>query len=103
MFPGETVLSGGGKLSDGQMDTHYSDFQVMKSGAGWYIGTVWTACATETCSSDCAREYNYLPVEQRVRCQEPGTRETDYFETEAEAIAALVAFKETGDMPQMRY
>lgn len=47
----------------------YSDLQVMKSGNGWYIGTTYY----------CRRDDYY----------EPGTRDTEYFGSEAQAIVEL--------------
>jgi hypothetical protein len=47
----------------------YSDLQVLKSAAGWYVGTTYTQPGT------CLTE--------------PGSRDTDYFETEKDAAFVL--------------
>lgn len=86
MMPGETILSGGG-------GSHYSEFMVLKSPAGWYIGTIWTACGK---CDECRRD------DYEQGWQEPGSRETDYVETEEEATKALEEYKATGILPGMR-
>ena len=101
MFPGETVLSSEGGAA--KRDSHLSEFQVMSSAAGWYVGTVWTACAEESCSWGCAKDYSWLPAEERVKTQEPGTRETGYFPNEVAAQNALETYKTTGELPLKRY
>lgn len=88
MFPGETVMSGAVK------DEHVSEFQVLQSGGGWYIGTIYTYCEFPSCSR-CKGE---LPA----GVQEPYSRETDYFDTELEAEAALALFQVEGELPRMR-
>ena len=61
MFPGETVHTG---ANGGEFGTNgYSQIQVMKSPAGYYLGTT----------------YNNMP----------GTRETEYFFNEKDAEDAL--------------
>jgi len=61
MFPGETILSG---ANGGEFGTNgYSKLKVMKSAAGYYLGTT----------------YNNMP----------GTRETSYFFLETDAENAL--------------
>lgn len=105
MIPGETILSGGGRLADGSKDPHYSDFQIMRTPAGWYVGTVWTACKKkEEACEQCLEDYDFYPAEvwNKHLIQEPGTRETDYFDTEAEALAALEGFKKSGVMAEAR-
>ena len=52
----------------------YSDLQVMRSGAGWYIGTLFTYT-----------NGSYKGF------QEPGSRESGYYATEEEAQAAMDA------------
>ena len=47
----------------------YSDLQVLQSAAGWYIGTIYT--------------------HPRLEFKEPGSRDSDYFPTEAKAKFAL--------------
>lgn len=54
--------------------TGYSELQVLQSGAGYYIGTIYTN------PSD--------------GCQEPGSRDSDYFATEEQAkkyLAGIIA------------
>ena len=64
MLPDETILSGAPILEG------VSEFQVMRSNAGYYIGTT---------------------------CQEgPYSRETGYFPSEAIATEALETYKRTG-------
>lgn len=54
-----------------QMD--YSDLQVMKSPAGWYVGTV----------------YHSKEIYGDQSSEEPGSRDTDYYATQIEANLAL--------------
>ena len=68
MLPGETILSGAPKTSN------VSDFKVMKSNAGWYIGTTI----------------------HEEGCDFPYTRETTYFCSQQRAEEALDFYKETG-------
>ena len=70
MFQGETVLSGAKGATT-------ADFEVMRSAAGYYIGT---------------------------RCKDgtPYTRETGYWQREEEAAAALKVFKRTNRLPGQR-
>lgn len=49
-------------------EAKYSDLQVMKSAAGWYIGTAYNAIGG---------------------WQEPGSRDTDYYSTKEEADYAF--------------
>lgn len=88
MLPGETIMSGAPK------DSHVSEFQVMESPAGWYIGTIWTACSC----ANCAEYLGVLPLP----FQEPYSRETGYFRTEAGATKALEDYKKTGLLEGMR-
>ena len=69
MFPGETVLSGC-KLAT------VEDFEVLRSGAGYYIGTLRNGC--------------------------PCTRETVYFGSIEEAEEVLALFKKTGYLRKQR-
>lgn len=100
MFPGETVLSQ--KAIGMESDPHTSDFKVIRSGGGWYIGTMFLACGEGSCK-DC-QDYAFGD-RVLVKGQELdyGSRETDYFDTEAEANEALNEYKETGNLPGMRY
>jgi len=91
MIDGETLLSGGGN-ADPNLD-HITDFQVMNTGAGWYVGTGYISCGNygKGCtSSDCDPERN-PPVQ-------PNSRETDYFATREEAEAALVEFQKEDEI-----
>ena len=88
MFPGETILSGAVK------DEHVSDFTVLRSGAGWYIGTLFIYCGR----SECTRCDGVFPEGY----QEPNTRETDYFASEEEAKRALSDYHDSEIMPKQR-
>jgi len=73
MIPGETILTGAN-------DSCYVcgqklHFKVLRSAAGWYIGT-W--------------------------CCEPHSRETGYFATSAQAAEALVTYNVTRCLPGRR-
>lgn len=57
--------------------TGYSDLQVLRSGAGWYVGTMYT---------DPADGF-----------QEPGSRDSDYFATEEQARSYLRSIEIAGD------
>lgn len=61
----------------------YSDLKVLKSGAGWYIGTTFEN------SED-------VPG---VTFTEPGSRDTDYFATEDEAKDFLRRLEAGEDLP----
>lgn len=78
MLPGETILSGA------PVDEHTSEFMVMKSFAGWYVGTM------------------YRHKDEHGEWEEPNSRETEYFATEAEAQAALASFKSGNDLTGAR-
>ncbi len=69
MLPGETILSGA------EFENGVSEFMVLESNAGWYVGTLYYGEDGLT---------------------EPNTRETGYFPTEADAQDALDVFKKTG-------
>lgn len=51
----------------------YTDLKVIKSGAGWYIGT----------------EYEYIDQDSGYTIAEPGSRDSNYFPTEEMAKYAL--------------
>lgn len=57
----------------------YSDMQVLQSGGGWYVGTLYTN------TEDSSFKY-----------QEPGSRDTDYFATKEDAEKFLLRL-ESGD------
>jgi hypothetical protein len=78
MMPGETVLSGAKSHKE---DPHISEFIVLRSAAGWYIGTIQTS------------DEGWL---------EPNTRETDYFDSQEEAQRALEKYKNTGILSKQR-
>ena len=60
---------------------HYSDLQVLRSAAGYYIGTLWHGKGHT----------------------EPGTRDSGYFATEAEAQKVLDYIDTTGDRDFLRH
>jgi hypothetical protein len=74
MLPGETILSG---APDKDVNPDVSELQVLRSAAGWYVGTV--------INKDGATF--------------PNTRETSYFSSEAAAERALLSFQRTGILP----
>jgi hypothetical protein len=76
-FPGETILSG---APGHDMNPDVSEFQVLRSAAGWYVGTV--------INEDGATF--------------PNSRETGYFSSEATAERALLSFQLTGILPGRR-
>lgn len=96
MFPGETVLSQ--KDLGQETDTHISDFQIMHSGGGWYVGTTYVACGKSTCG-ECS---GWGELNQKGRELEPNSRETEYFKTEKEAVKALEGFKKSGSLEGRR-
>lgn len=57
----------------GEEQTGYSEMQVLKSPAGWYVGTIYTS-----------------PTDG---FQEPGSRDSGYFNTYEEAQAFLEAME----------
>jgi hypothetical protein len=69
-MPGETILLGAPHLPD------VSPFKVMRSNAGYYVGTSQNGC--------------------------PYTRESGYFRTENEAESALITYETTGILPHAR-
>jgi len=93
-MPGETVLSGAVN------DKHVSEFQVMQSPAGWYVGTLYTYCGDKNCT----RCNDDTPAEAPMPkgLQEPNSRETDYFRNEQEAEDSLEGFNADGEMEGMR-
>ena len=77
MIKGETILSGA------PVQDNISDFKVMRSAAGWYIGT--------TC------------IDPEFGCEFPNSRETGYFATKEEAEAELRTWKTEGFLPHHRH
>jgi hypothetical protein len=91
---GETILSGAPSHKD---DYHVSEFTVMESTAGYYIGTFYTHCDwTKTACKSCE------DAGLRAGSQEPNSRETDYFDKIEEAKQALATYRLTGTLPRMR-
>lgn len=91
MFPGETILSG---AKSHEQDPHISEFKVLRSAAGYYIGTIWTACGE---CAECKKD------EWMTKgWSEPNSRETEYFDTEEEATKALGEYRDSGFMPEAR-
>lgn len=64
------MVTNAGYISD---KDGYTDLQVLRSNAGWYIGTL----------------YNNYREDGTLQFQEPGSRDSDYFATEEEAAAYL--------------
>ena len=87
MFEGETILSGA------PVDEHVSEFKVMRSGAGYYIGTMYRYCGK---CDDCIKEWGEDVISV------PNTRETGYFATHEEAYEALQHMSGTGHLPGKR-
>lgn len=80
MLPGETVLSGAKSHAE---DPNVSPLKVMRSAAGWYVGTTYNG------------EWG----------EEPNSRETEYFKDESTARAvleSLVLSKDGKDQPWVR-
>lgn len=61
----------------GQDNSGYSELQVLKSAAGYYIGTLYTNGPDSDCPG----------------LVEPGSRDSDYYETEDAARTALYALQ----------
>lgn len=90
MIPGETLQSQ--KALGMKTNSHYSEYQVLRSGGGYYIGTIWTACGEcEECKKD---GYDKGTME-------PGSRETDYMTLE-QAEKTLEHYKKTGELLEQR-
>lgn len=88
---GETVLSR--KALGMEIDKHVSDFRVMSTGAGYFVGTVFKYCGCDSCKEEGMPE----------GVETPNSRETDYFKTHELAEAALEVFKVTGKLEKQRY
>lgn len=87
MFPGETILSGG---DSHEKDLRISEFGVLRSAAGHFVGTTFTHDGRDGCCE--------FPCEDFV---EPNSRETGYL-SKADAEAALDVYLVTGDLPHAR-
>lgn len=100
MIPGETIQSQ--KALGMPIDPHISDFRVLKSANGWYIGTLYLACGKANCK-ECL-EYRFDgSVPDKGTELDHGSRETDYFDTEDKAKSALETYQKTGELPSERY
>lgn len=88
MIPGETILSGG-------ETSNHVVWQVMHTGAGYYVGTVFTHCGVKSCTI-CGKE------DMPKGFQEPNSRETGYFKTEKEAQRAFDEYCSSGEMFNIR-
>lgn len=99
MIPGETILSQ--RALGMKVDPHIGEFKVIRSqGNGYfYVGTMMIACGNPKCD-DCVYVLERPPAKGTEVGH--GSRETDYFETEQEAIDALEEYKKTGSLPGMR-
>lgn len=75
MLKGETILSGV------SVDENTSEFMVLRSAAGYYVGTMYK------------EEYGWVP----------NSRETGYFATKEEAEEALKSFQITNILPNQRF
>jgi hypothetical protein len=60
--------------------TKYSDLKVMRSGAGWYVGT----------------DYTQGPDDEFPGLVEPGSRDTEYMASKDEAEMTLILFEKMG-------
>lgn len=89
MLKGETILDG---APGNDQDPRVSGLKVLRSGAGWYIGTVYIHDGT------CCPDQGF-PCNGMV---EPYSRETGYFPAEDDAEQALQAFIDLGTMPADR-
>jgi len=87
MFPGETIMSGA------KVDDHVSEFQVLESAAGWYIGTHYTYCDEPTCTNCMGLPAGF---------KEPYSRETDYFPSQEAAQKALDDYRNGGLLEKER-
>jgi hypothetical protein len=91
VISGETVLS---KKATGQeVDVHTSEFKVLSSNAGYYVGTSHVSCGK---CDECLK--TGLPE----GFEQPGSRETGYFATRKLASQALETYKSTGVLPGQR-
>jgi hypothetical protein len=77
MLAGETVLSGAPSHKE---DPLVSEFKVMHSAAGYFIGTTYM------------EEYGEVP----------NTRETGYWQSEDDAEAALYKYQKYGELDKRR-
>lgn len=98
MLLGETVLSG---AESSKENSHVSEFKVMKSAAGWYVGTEWISCGSTECK-ECSfgTQILYGLKGQPIF---PNSRETDYFNSKEEAEKALNMFLVSGVLDKQRH
>lgn len=67
--------------------SNYTELQVLRSAAGYYIGAL----------------YNNYKADGSLMFQEPGSRDSDYYATEAEAAADLKLLQEDSEAaPELR-
>lgn len=100
MFPGETIRS---QQELGlPVNPHNSEFKVLHSGGGYYIGTLFLACGEKDCK-DCADYVFGGRVLTKGQELDHGSRETDYFKNKDLADAALEKYKNTGELDNERY
>ena len=69
-----------GKAAIDEDDPHVSEFKVMHTPGGWYVGTTYDGDGYE----------------------EANSRETGYFDTEKEAANSLDVYQKTGCLPGAR-
>lgn len=98
MFPGETILT---KPQSERKNPHFSEFQVIKSNQ-FYIGTMFISCGDENCK-ECGKDEYPRANYEKGRMLDYNSRETDYFKSEAAAIAALEKYQKTGVLDNQRY
>src|SRR5215471_17040787 len=82
MIPGETILSQQ-KLGY-EINPHTSEFKVLHSGGGYYIGTLFIACGEKNCK-ECAEYIFGDRILIKGQELDHNSRETDYFDTKEEA------------------
>ena len=90
MLPGETILSG---ARSHEQDSRISQFKVLRSAAGYFIGTQYTHDGT-CCTND--------GIHLCTDLVEPNSRETGYWRTKEDAEEALALFHKHGVMPGQR-
>ena len=92
MINGETITSGA------KVDRHVSPFQVMHTGAGYYVGTTWKVCGDPACADRECLKFQELGDKT---FEQPNTRETDYMSKE-DAECALAQFIAGDGLPGAR-
>lgn len=79
----KSVMIQSASYIDEEEKSKYSDLKVLKSGAGWYVGTTFSN------SED-------IPG---TTFEEPGSRDSDYFATEQAATDFLKRLEAGEDLP----